>query len=241
MIKILDCTTRDGGHITNWNFSDEFVFELIKKFQNSIVNFYEIGYRNHLDTENKGVFYNCKPEIIEKFYKVKGSLKIGVMTDTKRFSIKDFPGRKKDCIDFVRIACHPENIKETLLIAEKLYNMDYDIFVQLMDISNVDTGGYIDLYSWKNKNIIKSLYFADSYGSLHPEDVEKYYNKLKTLGYKKLSFHAHNNIKTALENTLKAINLGAYSVDVTQNGMGRCGGNLDSNELLTVIKTKQNV
>ena len=54
-----------------------------------------------------------------------------------------------------------------------------------MDISNVEADGYIHLYSWENKSILESLYFADSYGTITPEETEKYFNKLKILGYEK--------------------------------------------------------
>ena len=30
MVKILDCTIRDGGHCTNWNYSDEYIFNLME-------------------------------------------------------------------------------------------------------------------------------------------------------------------------------------------------------------------
>jgi isopropylmalate/homocitrate/citramalate synthase len=40
------------------------------------------------------------------------------------------------------------------------------------------------------------------------------------MGYENISFHAHNKHGLALENTLRAIELGAYSVDVTANGLG---------------------
>ncbi|MBQ8459556.1 hypothetical protein IJ541_05590 [bacterium] len=232
MVKILDCTTRDGGHNTNWNFEETYVFEVIKKLNKFAIDYYEIGYRNHLDTEGKGNFYNCSPKFLEKFYNIKENLEIGVMTDTTRYSADIFPGRAKDFIDFVRIACHPDKIGQTLDIAKDLQQKGYKIFIQLMDVSNIDTKGYIDLYNWEYKNILESLYFADSYGTLYPQDIEKYYNKLKSLGYEKLSFHGHNQINMALENTLKAIELGAFSVDVTQNGIGRHGGNLDIYELL---------
>ena len=189
MTKILDCTTRDGGHITNWNFEEDYVFELIQTLNKLSVAYYEIGYRNHFNTENKGNFYKCSPNFLEKFYKVKENLQIGVMTDTTRYSSEDFPSAKNDKIDFVRIACHPEKIKEATTIAENLHDKGYKIFVQLMDVSNIDTS------------------------------------------YEKLSFHGHNQINMAFENTLKAIELGAFSIDVTQNGIGRCGGNLDINQL----------
>lgn len=227
MVKILDCTTRDGGHTTNWEFDDKFVISLMEKLNNSNVSYYEIGYRNHYDTDNKGRFYNCTPEMLETFYRAKGQLQLGVMVDTKRFSEKDFPGVSNDFIDFVRVASHPDRIQDTLNIAEFIYERNYKVFVQLMDISNVGADGYINLYSWDKKSILESLYFADSYGTITPDETEKYFNKLKILGFEKISFHGHNNSGFALQNSLKAAELGAYSIDVTQDGIGRCGGNLD--------------
>lgn len=232
MIKILDCTIRDGGHVTNWEFEDKYIFELIKTLKKTSVTYCEIGYRNHFDTEGKGRFYNCTPQLLEKFYNLKENLQIGVMTDAKRFSEEDFPHSRNDYLDFIRIACRPDRIKETLEIAELLYSRGYKIFIQLMDVSNINMEGYLTLFEWQKKDILESLYFADTYGKINPQEVENYYNKFKILGYERISFHAHNNNQMALDNTLKALNLGAYSVDVTQNGIGRNGGNLNADEFL---------
>lgn len=232
MIKLLDCTTRDGGHIKNWNFNDEFVFQLIDCLEKSNVSYYEIGYRNFYDIENKGSFYRCDKNLLEKFYKHKKNLKIGVMTDTKRFNYDDFQDGNNDYLDFVRIACHPDRIADTLAIAENLNKRNYKIIIQLMDISNVKDEHYEILKNWNQKNILETIYLADSYGTLKPEDVKTYFNKLKNSGYEKISFHAHDNINLALENSLTAIELGAYSVDITLNGLGRAGGNLDAVKLL---------
>jgi len=235
MTKILDCTTRDGGHNTNWTFENKFVMERLSTLNELNVSYCEIGYRNHFDNEGKGKFYKCTPKFLKQFYENKGKLQLGVMTDTKRFSIEDFPSQKDDFIDFVRVACHPDRITQTLNIARQLFNRGYTVFVQLMDISHVDENGYEILSKWDYKDILQSLYFADSYGTLYPEDVEKFFNKLKMLGYKKISFHGHNNINMALNNSLKAIELGAYTIDTTFRGMGRCGGNLDEMEFYQKI------
>lgn len=231
MVKILDCTTRDGGCTTNWTFSNEFVKKIIDDLNSKNVSYYEIGYRNHLDTEGKGQFYKCSPALLQQFYQVKGNLELGVMTDTSRYSKDDFISKEDDFIDFVRVACHPDRISETLEIAEDLHNKGYKVFVQLMEINNVDEMGYLTLLQWKSKDILESLYFADTYGVLHPSEIEHYYSKLKMLGFEKISFHGHNNISMALSNSLKAIECGVFSVDVTKDGIGRNGGNLNS-ELL---------
>ena len=227
MTKILDCTTRDGGHTYNWEFSDEFILNHIKFLNCESVSYYEIGYRNHYDIEGKGCFYRCTPELIKPFYEQKGNLKLGVMTDFSRYHAKDFAGRTQDYLDFVRVAVHPDKISSALEISEDLHSKGYMVFLQLMDVSSIEADGYLQLYMWENKNILESLYFADSYSKLQPSDIPKYYNKLKILGFDKISFHAHNNAGHAFENSLAAVNLGAYSVDVTKDGIGRNGGNLD--------------
>lgn len=236
MIKILDCTVRDGGYETNWEFDDSFILDLFRFAQEKGITYLEIGYRNHFDNEGKGRFYKCTTEFLERFYKEKGDLQLGVMTDTKRFSLDDFPGSEVDFVDFVRVATRPDRIGETLEIAEALKSRGYKVFIQLMDIPNVDADGYLKLFAWGNKEILESLYFADSYGTLQPQEVEQYFNKLKILGFNNISFHAHNSIGTALENTLKVVGLGGFSIDVTKGSMGRNGGNLDFVELDKYLK-----
>ncbi len=235
MVKILDCTTRDGGHKTKWNFNEDFVFSLMECLNNSNISYYEIGYRNHYDNEGKGIFYNCTPEFLEKFYKAKGNLELGVMTDTSRYLAEDFQGRDKDNIDFVRIACHPDRIRETLEISKDLHNKGYKVLLQLMEAPNIDEAGYLSLFEFDNKDIFETVYLADSYSTMHPNEIENYFNKMEMLGYKKISFHAHNKIQLALKNTLKAIEHGAYCVDVTLDGIGR-DGNLDAVKLLDNLK-----
>ncbi len=232
MVKILDCTTRDGGYADNWEYSDEYIFSHLEFLKANKVSYCEIGYRNYLETEGKGRFYRCLSEVAKPFANIKNDLLIGVMTDVKRYNPEDFVGRNDDYIDFVRIAAHPDKIQAALEIAGDLYDKGYRVFVQLMDVSNIDADGYLYLYMWERKEILESLYFADSYSVLKPSEIAQYYNKFKILGYKNISFHAHNNQGYALENSLAAINLGAYSVDVTRNGVGRNGGNLDISDLL---------
>ena len=232
MVKILDCTTRDGGFCKNWDFDDQFVFNLINKLNQAGVEYYEIGYRNYFERDGKGKFFYCTPEILHKFYLKKGNLKLGIMVDVKRCNLDDFSNSDNDYLDFIRVACHPDKIKSALDIIQTLYNRGYKVFLQLMDISNIDESGYIELCNFDKKNILTSLYLADTYGNLTEEEVEIYLRKFRSLGYKKISFHAHNKSGLALNNTLKAIKLKVYSIDTTLNGLGKSGGNLDLEELL---------
>ena len=98
--------------------------------------------------------------------------------------------------------------------------------IQLMDISHLTQVHYNLLNEWKKKNILETIYLADTYGIINQEELVKIYNKIKKMGYKNISFHAHNKTQQALSNSIKAVELGAYSIDITQNGLGINGGNL---------------
>ena len=238
MIRLLDCTTRDGGHCTNWNYSDEYIFNLMADINSKNISYFEIGYRNHYERADKGLFYYCTPNLIKKFYEKKENLHIGIMVDTKRYNENDFINANEDYVDFVRIATHPDKIQESLKIAETLNDKNYNVMIQLMDITNIKKEHYDILENWQNKSLLNCLYLADTYGIINAIDLETIFNKIKNIGYKNIGFHAHNKTRQALSNSIKASELGAYLIDVTQDSNGINGGNLSYIDFITSSKVK---
>ena len=110
--------------------------------------------------------------------------------------------------------------------------------IQLMDITNLSSEHYKLLDEWKSKNILKTVYLADTYGIVNEETLEKIFNVIHKMGYEHIGFHAHNKTGLALNNSLKAIELGMYSIDVTQNEDGINGGNLLYKDLLKNISSE---
>ena len=205
MTKILDCTLRDGGHVNNWNFTDECILDTLKVCEESQVDFFEVGY--------------SVPSCVEKCSK-----KLVVMVDAK--NICDISEKA----DMIRVACYPNQINIGIKAVEDYKKQGFGVFLHLMTADKFED--YNLLKNWANKDILESIYFADSFGSFMPSDVEKIYNKLMDCGFENISFHAHNNLQLAFTNTIKAIELGAYSVDATIFGIGRGGGNLPLELLL---------
>lgn len=221
--KILDCTIRDGGHLTGWNFPDEVVAASFEAAGKSGIDYFEIGYLNGVG----GKFAQCSS--LSGILGAKGSVKVAAMVNAggRAYSIPE-----NGFIDAVRIACHPDETEIGLHICEEFASKGFEVFLHLMNISGMDDAHFSMLSGWSNKEILSSVYFADSFGSLIPADIEKYFSRLKLSGFNKISFHAHNNMQMAFANTLCAINCGAYSVDVTAYGMGRGSGNLPAELLL---------
>ncbi len=210
MTKILDCTVRDGGHLNKWDFSDECILKTLKTAENSGIDYFEAGYRMPECIKNKS-----------------DKLKIGVMVDAKDIH----PVSKK--ADFVRVACYPNQIRTAIDAVVDFKNQGFEVFLHLMTADKFDE--YKLLENWDDKGILTSIYFADSFGAFMPCDVEMVYKNLQDCGFERISFHAHNNLQLAFTNTIKAIELGAYSVDATAFGMGRGGGNLPVEILLKYL------
>ncbi len=208
MVKILDCTLRDGGHINNWDFSENCILRTIAAAEQNGIDYIEVGYK--------------MPECV-----ISTSKKLVVMVDAKNIQ----PVDKK--ADFVRVACYPEQIETAITAVENYKSQGFGVFLHLMTADKFQQ--WEMLKNWKNKNILESLYFADSFGAFMPNDVEVIFKKLQDCGFERISFHGHNNLQLAFSNTIKAIELGAYSVDASVFGMGRGGGNLPIELLLKYL------
>ena len=46
-MQILDCTLRDGGYYTNWDFKGEIVETYLKGMNQLPIDYLELGYRNN--------------------------------------------------------------------------------------------------------------------------------------------------------------------------------------------------
>ena len=226
MVKILDCTIRDGGFQNNWDFSDDCVRDTFLVAHSCGVEFFEIGYRKSCGSR----FEKCKAEDLQSLIQAKGSTKLVVMLNSRDFSEELF--FQDDFVDAVRVACHPDEIEQGINYCSYLKVLGYETILHLMDVANLSENHLKLLRKYDKESL---LYFADSYGTILPQNVKEFFNILKHQGFKKIGFHAHNNKQLAFINTLTAIDCGAYSVDVTAYGMGRAAGNTPAELLLSEI------
>jgi len=56
MIKLLDCTLRDGGYYNNWDFDEKLVKEYLQVMASIKIDFVEIGFRSLNNESFKGAF-----------------------------------------------------------------------------------------------------------------------------------------------------------------------------------------
>lgn len=242
MLKIVDCTIRDGGHLNGWNFFDTEVQASYDAALKSGADYFEIGYRfSNIETD-WGKFAKCADEDLFKTLKFEDACKLMVMINAGKSDISDFKPCKPELtpIKAVRVAAYPYELDLAFNYCETLKKLGYEVFLNLMVISKFSDEEYQKLENWSGKTCIDALYFADSFGGFVPDDIVFYFNKLKSMGFEKIGFHSHNNLQLAFANSLKAIELGAYVVDASIYGMGRGAGNLPIEILIGYLDKIEN-
>ncbi|WP_421874976.1 aldolase catalytic domain-containing protein [Marinoscillum sp.] len=238
--EILDCTIRDGGYYTNWDFSDEVVDVYLKSFNELPIDYLEIGYRSNPLTEYLGKFFYCPvPELIR--IKNITNKKLAIILNEKDVRKEDVHNLLDECkgiLDLVRIAVDPKNIVRAVGLAREIKKIGFEVAFNVMYMSEW-TG---DKGFAKNLSLIEDsvdyFYMVDSFGGVTPNEIEKIYNQIRPVLNCKIGFHGHNNLELALINSLRAIELGADIIDATVLGMGRGAGNLKTELLLTYLNSK---
>jgi 4-hydroxy 2-oxovalerate aldolase len=241
MIKLLDCTLRDGGYYTNWDFDSNLVLKYLKYMETLPVEYLEVGYRS---IENDGYFgeYYYLPLETLQFIKSNSSKKIAIMLNSKEYDNKidlSLLDNLKDYVDLVRLATDPSKIKVALKLAKEIKKKGFKVAINIMYISKINKNNDFYEYLTTINEHVDILNLVDSYGSIYPEKLKELILEIKCKSNISLGFHGHNNLELAFINTLTAINLGIDYVDSTILGMGRGAGNLKTELILTYLKSNQ--
>jgi 4-hydroxy-2-oxovalerate aldolase len=80
------------------------------------------------------------------------------------------------------------------------------------------------------------VYVVDSAGGMLPAEVSAYVRQVCDLVPVPVGFHGHNNMQLAVANCLAAIDAGSRMVDTTLQGIGRGGGNAQTEVLVVVLE-----
>jgi len=236
--KILDCTIRDGGYLNDWAFEDTLVRDLYSAVSKSGTDYVEIGFRNsqeYVDTSKLGIWTTTPENVVERVVKNNSGSKISLMIDYGKEDLNCIPNSSESKVSLYRVAAHKNKILEALSLVEKIADKGYEVALQLMGVSRYNENDFVNIIKPIKESKLTYLYFADSYGSILPNEIKGYMEVLRETG-KLLGFHPHNNMQLALANTLEAIDLGIDIVDGTVAGMGRGAGNMQLETLIAFFQ-----
>ena len=249
MLRVLDCTLRDGGYYNDWDFDHEVVKKYLSAMADSGVDMVELGLRNFSATNFKGPYFYSSENYLNDL-KLPTGPEYGVMVDAKTIlqaskavgeAVEDLFVRSKiSNLSFVRVACHFMEVEASEEIVKHIASLGYRVYVNLMQISiqsDEDISNTVQLIAgWPD---LAGVYFADSLGNMSVPDVTKVINLVRNHWSGELGIHTHNNMGAALTNALAAANLGVNIIDSTLTGMGRGAGNAETEMLLAELEASK--
>ncbi len=236
-MKILDCTLRDGGYYTLWDFPRDVVDSYIHGMNKLPIDYLEVGYRNNASKEYLGEFGYSPVASLQHIRKM-CTKKIAVMLNEKNTRPSDLESLLKPIkglVDMIRIAIDPKNFDRALVLAKEIKSMGFEVGFNTMYMSKWNEyEGFLDKLNQLD-NVVDLFCMVDSFGGVTPDEVKKLFKTVKANTTVPIGFHGHNNLQLGLINTLTAIELGIDYVDATILGMGRGAGNLNMELLLTYL------
>ncbi len=239
--KVLDATFRDGGFYTDWYFPRRVVQQTVKALFGAGVDWVELGYRAPATQGAHGLYKYCTEHYLD-FLPEPGATRYAFMLDQKDYvrdnkidldllnsSISSSPD---SIFSMCRVACHARDITFVEATTEFLRKCDFIVCVNLMGSSLLPDSEFQKCMEVVKKAEPDVFYFADSFGSMTPEQVTGMIGKIRQVYDGPLGIHTHDNQGLAFANTLQAVKDGVDYVDATLTGMGRGPGNLQLEQFM---------
>ena len=239
-IQILDCTIRDGSYVIDFQFNKKVLAYLVKGLAEAGIPKIEVGHGVGFDAHRSQ--YNPAKHTEEEYIKTanifKGKSKLGHFYIPGIGKIENLEKSIDWGLDFIRIGTNIPEVNKAKEAMQVARDCGLETSINLMKSYALDP---ID---FKEKALIADSFepdvicLVDSAGGMFPEDIKSYIEIIRDDINAILGFHGHNNLMMAIANTLTAVEEGVKVVDSSLFGMGRGGGNAQTEVLATIFEKK---
>ncbi|WP_235597566.1 hypothetical protein [Pseudomonas aeruginosa] len=178
--KVLDCTLRDGGYYTAWDFPTTIIERYLDAMRAARVDVVELGFRF---LRNEGFKGACAyttdhfirslaiPEGLALAVMLNGADLLGEMGLEAALQQLVPESAETSALKMVRIACHFHEFERVLPACDWLKRRGYAVGFNLMQMAGHTREEVSRLASSASDWPVDVLYFADSTGSMKPADV----------------------------------------------------------------------
>lgn len=244
MLKLLDCTLRDGAHINSGKFDETDFSKVLKALSNDIVDYVEVGLLepNHPDDAISFFRSISAAERVVREYGSKGQ-NYGLLLRTDRCPIELIEG--SDALNFVRIAMYPEHAGQVRRYVKKLQTNGYKVAINPIGISTLSESEIFAILDMSNEENIDTFSIVDTHGALTVSTLAQLLCVLdeRLRPGVSIGLHFHENMNQCQSLVHAAINAGISDreliIDASLNGMGRVPGNLALELLLQQLTDLQ--
>lgn len=233
----LDVTLRDGGFEVDFHWPDDVYHQVPAALAPLGVEIVELGYLGGVPLDHgvghPGAGAFLTPDHVHAARR--DELKLAAMVHPSALQAPlDLARYVEAGLDMLRLVFHPSWFTGIQAAAEHARSVGLTTTVNIALASRYDPDELCQHAEKIQKDIGPDiLYLADTCGAMRPEQVADLVGRLHCGLDAEIGFHAHDFLSLAYANALAAVQVGATYIDCSTLGLGRGGGNLTTELVLT--------
>jgi 4-hydroxy 2-oxovalerate aldolase len=241
-VTILDCTLRDGSYAVGQQFTAADTSRICVALEESGVQQIEIGHGVGLGASGSrfGVAAATDEEYIKAAAGALRKAQFGTFYVPGIGTTDHLDMARQLGMNFVRIGTNVHQFGEARVHIEHARRIGLNVSYNAMKSYLVPPDELLVAMRATVAWGAQAVYVVDSAGSLIPTQVKAYTEPLTGELGVPVGFHGHNNLMLANANCLAGWEVGATMFDGTMQGLGRSGGNAQT-EILALAFEKMHV
>ena len=243
MIRLLDCTLRDGGYINNWEFGCETIKDTIARLEEACVDILELGFLKNEPYHSDRTVFNSVQQISALIPQKKRGVEYAAMVEVVNpIPAEMIAERADNTIDIIRVIVWKtkhdsegktiDALDEGFRYCKSIVDKGYRLCVQPARVDQYSDKEFISMLKLFQTLDPMAIYVVDSWGTLNAHQIMHYVSLAdKTLKSDiAIGYHGHNNLMQAFGSASTFITSGIdrdLIVDASVYGIGRGAGNLN--------------
>jgi 4-hydroxy-2-oxovalerate aldolase len=229
-IQLLDVTIRDGSYLNNFQFTVDDVRRIITGLEDAGIELIEVGHGVGLGASEAGYGFAAASD--EDYLRIAAETvskaKLATMILPGVGDIRLIELAAKYGVHLLRIAPNVTEVEKAEPYVREARKLGLMTSVNLLKTYLVSVQEMVDIARKAEDFGADVLYLVDSAGGMTVEDTTERVRGLVGALKVPVGFHGHNNISLAQANAIAAAREGAAYIDTSLCGMGRSGGNVQT-------------
>jgi len=236
-MHILECTIRDGGYAIDFQWARDEVEQIVHGLADAGFEYVEVGHGMGLGASRTATPARCSDEETAAVaVAAKGSARVGAFFIPGVGCADDLRRFRDAGADFVRIGTDGSRSESAWEFIELAASLGFEVFYNFMKSYAAQPFDLLQRALPIVERGASTVTVVDSAGGMLPNQVSAYIEVLAAGLDARIGFHGHNNLLLANANSLAAVQAGASIIDATLLGMGRGGGNAQTETMLVILE-----
>ena len=240
IVRLLDCTLRDGGHIIQGKFGYNVIRATIKDLVDAKIDIIEAGFLWRYSTDGDTArFYNIT-ELKKYLPENLGNSKLSLMADNVDLShLEPYDGT----VEYIRLSFRKNECYWAEKTINQLKEKGYKCYINPIHGSAISDNEYINIINWVNKMKPYGFSIVDTFGAMRQADLGRIYYLIENNLDKgiALGVHLHENLGLAYSLVQYILSIASplrnITIDGSLYGMGKIPGNLCIEQAMDYLNT----